>query len=39
MGRVFVLGLPFLEQLFEFGVGGEVYGLVAACVHAVVSTW
>jgi hypothetical protein len=30
-GGVFVLGLPFLEELFEFGVGGKVYGLVAAC--------
>lgn len=29
-GVVFVLGLPFLEQALEFGVCGEVYGLVAA---------
>jgi hypothetical protein len=29
-GGIFVLGLPFLEKFFEFGVGGEIYGLVAA---------
>lgn len=33
-GGIFVLGLPFLEELFEFGVGGEVYGLVAACIYS-----
>lgn len=29
-GVVFVLRLPFLEGVFEFGVGGKIYGLVAA---------
>ena len=37
--RVRILGLPFLEELFEFGVGGEVYCLVGPYTYPLLTNY